>query len=268
MDDFIFKKTVVPGLVTIEDGLSYAYVTSLLFYVLVEWIPDKKREKKALGILKEPLAKIFVLANRIIMLLELSATMQKITDMNHLAIVRDKIYYKSKCDKTMGEGRGAMIPIEDLPSISAVLEDEAKRISSSIVFSDCPVEITDIIGEILSSEVLKKIIDNNEHSSIVLGKYKIANLELFYNELKHMCQVFNEYYDDMNYYYSSPMNESEIPQFNEEMRVQALDFADKTIKSINDGDYVQVSNKSRKTSKKEAKRLRKVMMKIRDMNTE
>lgn len=148
------------------DIFTSAYVTSLLFYIIVDYIPAVKQEETAQKIIAPQLVNIYHYMSEIIAMIEYSANRQEIivTDdyspLDNLqfkngSIFCKKITYKDEIEN--GTTPFSYILSKDCVKFRTLILDVCRDITGTSSFSYCDSQIIHIISTIQLSEFLRII---------------------------------------------------------------------------------------------------------------
>lgn len=177
------------------DIFTSAYVTSLLFYIMVDYIPALKQEETAQKIIAPKLVNLYLYMSEIIAMIEYSSKRQGIVIANdylsldnlkfeNIPIFCKKITYKneSKQDTTPF----SYILPKDCIKFRMLILDVCRDISCTSSFSFCDSSVIHIISNIQLSETLLIIgtIEDYELKS----EQSISNIE-FGNSYKNFLQI-------------------------------------------------------------------------------
>lgn len=186
---FIFdspKGDFFSGVMQMLDIFASAYVTSLIFYLLTEYIPAQKENKKAKEIIAPKLADLYSYISELLAMIEYAAKKEKIfptnniDDMDNLHIDNKTIFCKQK--SFINGIEGGTIPysynlVKDLYQYKSLIMKACSEISCTPSFSYCDNQIVHIISEIQLSELL--FIIQNPNNPMLQLDY----VENFYNGL-------------------------------------------------------------------------------------
>lgn len=153
------------------DIFTSAYVTSLLFYIIVDYIPALKQEETANKIIAPKLVNIYLYMSEIIAMIEYSAKRQEIAITNNYSLL-DNLQFKNIptfCKKTTykNESENGTTPFsfilpKDCSKFTVLILDTCRDISGTPSFSYCDTSIIHIISQIQLSELLRIIGSINE----------------------------------------------------------------------------------------------------------
>ena len=166
---FIFdapKNELSSGIMQLIDIFASAYVTSLVFYILVDYIPAVKQEKKAKEIIAPKLVSLYLYISGILSELEFSAKEKDLLDetnpdkMDDLRITNEIV----KCKQTnftnevsSGTHFYTYNLLEGCHLWRNNILNTCRDISSVTSFSYCDSELIHIISQIQLSELLSKL---------------------------------------------------------------------------------------------------------------
>lgn len=164
---FIFntpKSEFFSGIAQMVDIFASAYVTSLLFYYMVDYLPAVKEEKKAKEIISPKLVSLYLYISELLAMLEYSAEQENllptenVEDMDKLNI-RDKVTLcKRKSFKNEDENGTAAHSynlLKDCNKFRTLILDTCSAISCTPSFSYCGTQVIHLISEIQLSELLR-----------------------------------------------------------------------------------------------------------------
>lgn len=153
------------------DIFTSAYVTSLLFYIIVDYIPAIKQEKNATEIITSKLVDIYLYMSEIIAMIEYSAKRQGIefadnySKLDGLQFKDIPIFCKEKTYKN-GLENGISPYSYNLPKdclkFNSLILNSCRDISDVASFSYCDPSIIHIISRIQLSDLLRIIGTLNE----------------------------------------------------------------------------------------------------------
>lgn len=181
---FIFdkpKSDFLLGIAQIIDIFASAYVTGLLFYFMVDYLPAVKQEKIAKEIIMPKLVSLYLYISEFIAMIEYAAKQENlfktesIDDMDNLNIQDKSIPCKSNNYKN-GSPNGTTLQyynlLTDGDKYRTLILDICTEISSTPSFSYCDTKIINIISRIQLSELLRMF----PRKSDVLQKLDLINV--------------------------------------------------------------------------------------------
>ena len=205
---FIFdapKTEFFSGVAQMVDIFASAYVTSLMFYYMVDYLPTIKEEKKAKKILSPKLVSLYLYISELLAMIEYSAKQEnllqtgKVAEMDNLSI-RDKVIYckrrSFKNDVENGTAPHSYNLLKDCNKYRTLILDTCGAISCTPSFSYCDKQVIHIISEIQLSELLRMLpkpddlmlqLDFLDITYIGLGKG--------YQHLKSVCNELSSFVD-------------------------------------------------------------------------
>ena len=158
---FIFDKPqndFLSGIAQMIDIFSSAYVTSLLFYYMVDFLPAAKQEVKAKEIIAPKLISLYLYISELLAMIEYSAKQENIFQtanpdvMDKLNIQNKPVLCKQKTFKNEQEcGNPAYYSynlLKDCDKYKTLILNTCREISSAPSFSYCDKQIIDIISKI------------------------------------------------------------------------------------------------------------------------
>ena len=160
------KTEFFSGVAQMVDIFASAYVTSLMFYYMVDYLPAIKEEKKAKEILSPKLVSLYLYISELLAMIEYSAKQENllqtgnIADMDNLNI-RDKVVFcKKRSFKNRVENGTAPHSynlLKDCNKYRTLILDTCGAISCTPSFSYCDTQVIHIISEIQLSELLRML---------------------------------------------------------------------------------------------------------------
>lgn len=167
----VFFKSLSP----LIDIFSSAYVTSLIFYIFIEFIPTQDQEKKAKEVIKPHLAEVYSYLDELLAMIRYSAELQKILPSNDITkldklIIKDKEIYckmrKLKDGKDIGVVKYSYNLLTDVDRYRNLILKSCCNITSTHSLSYCDSSLIHTISEIQLSELLKTFPGPND---VLLG---------------------------------------------------------------------------------------------------
>lgn len=160
------KTEFFSGVAQMVDIFASAYVTSLMFYYMVDYLPAMKEEKKAKEILSPKLVSLYLYISELLAMIEYSAKQENllqtgnIADMDNLNI-RDKVVFCKKRSFKNGVETGTAPHsynlLKDCNKYRTLILDTCGAISCTLSFSYCDTQVIHIISEIQLSELLRML---------------------------------------------------------------------------------------------------------------
>lgn len=208
---FIFdapKTEFFSGVAQMIDIFASAYVTSLMFYYMVDYLPAIKQEKKAKEILSPKLVSLYLYISELLAMIEYSAKQENllqtgnIADMDNLNI-RDKVVFCKNCKKRSfkNEVENGTAPhsynlLKDCNKYRTLILDTCGAISCTPSFSYCDTQVIHIISEIQLSELLRMLPKPDDF----MLQFDFANIVYMglgegYQHLKSVCNELSSFVD-------------------------------------------------------------------------
>lgn len=148
------------------DVFASAYVTSLLFYYMVDYCPTIKEEKKAKEIISPKLVNLYLYISELLAMIEYSAKQENLLILDCPAAmdnlnIRDKIVFCKKRSFKDGAENGATPYsynlLKDCNRYRTLILDTCNAISGIPSFSYCDPQVIHIISEIQLSELIRML---------------------------------------------------------------------------------------------------------------
>ena len=202
---FIFDKPqndFFSGIAQIVDIFSSAYVTSLLFYYMVDFLPAVKQEEKAKEVISPKLVSLYLYISELLAMIEFSAKNEKIWEtgkienLDRLKFQDREVLCKRKSFKNSEENGTAPYSynlLKDCDKYRTLILDICNQISSIPSFSYCDTKIINIISEIQLSEILRIL----PHPNDFLLK---LNLDITHLEFGNEYQKLSSLKKTLGYY--------------------------------------------------------------------
>lgn len=205
---FIFdapKTEFFSGVAQMIDIFASAYVTSLMFYYMVDYLPAIKQEKKAKEILSPKLVSLYLYISELLAMIEYSAKQENllqtgnIADMDNLNI-RDKVVFckkrSFKNEVENGTAPHSYNLLKDCNKYRTLILDTCGAISCTPSFSYCDTQVIHIISEIQLSELLRMLPKPDDF----MLQFDFANIVYMglgegYQHLKSVCNELSSFVD-------------------------------------------------------------------------
>lgn len=164
---FVFdmpKSEFFASIAEIVDIFASAYVTSLLFYYMVDFLPKIKQEKKAKDIITPNLVNLFLYLSELLAMIEYSAKQQglfpseDIDNLDKLNIKNEVILCKQK--SYINEIENGIIAysynlLKSGDQFRKLVLDTCRDITATPSFSYCDAQVVHLISEIQLSKLLR-----------------------------------------------------------------------------------------------------------------
>lgn len=165
---FIFdapKSDLFSSIAQMIDIFTSAYVTSLIFYYMVDYLPEVKQEKKAKEIIAPKLVSLYLYISKLLAMIKYAAEQEKLfqtgktEDMDKLSFKNKVILCKQKSFRN--EVENGMTPyyffdlLKDCDHFRTLILNICSEISSTPSFSYCDTQVVHIISKIQLSELLR-----------------------------------------------------------------------------------------------------------------
>lgn len=167
--EFIFdapQSCFFSSIAQMVDTFASAYVTSLMFYYMVDFLPVIKQEKKAKEILAPKLVNLYLYISELLAMIEYSAKQEHLLQTGDIADM-DKLNFRSKdvfCkrksfknEEETGVAAHSYNLLKDCNKYKALILDTCNAISGVPNFSYCDTSVIHIISEIQLSELLLRL---------------------------------------------------------------------------------------------------------------
>lgn len=160
-------------LAKVIDIFTAAYVTSLLFYLIIEYLPADKKRKQAREIIKPHLENIYLYMSELVAIMEYVITKDFLNNSedfynsDKIKIESEEIYCHRICyeEGIEIENCGCTYNVlKDCDKFRRLILDKCQLISSIPVFSYADAEVIQIISEIQLSDLLKLLPRDNPFS--------------------------------------------------------------------------------------------------------
>ena len=198
-------------------NLSYSYIAAFIFYILIEYIPEKIAAQKALNICKADLVDIYLKMSEQIAIVSLycritkpakSITISDLRNMVHYHPEHNHIYYKASCSingvKRNDLTKGVVIFSDDLYNLSQKIVDKINRITKLPTSSNLDLSLLEILSNIASCSFIKKcktfddpVLNNIEHDIHNFDEEFYAFLKLYLALNKYNFDKYTYVYDSL-----------------------------------------------------------------------
>lgn len=202
---FIFdapKSEFFSGIAQMADIFASAYVTSLLFYYMVDYRPSIKQEKKAKEIISPKLVNLYLYISELLAMIEYSAQKQNLyyfEDVNiidKLSITNEEIMCKQKSyrnEKENGTVSYSYNLAQNGDQFRNLILNTCNDISSITSFSFCDIQLINLISEIQLSELLRMWPKPND--PLIQFNAKYIGLGKGYQHLKTVINRLSKFVD-------------------------------------------------------------------------
>lgn len=159
----------------VMDIFTTAYVTSLIFYYFIDYVPAQRNKKKAEEIIKPYLIVISRYMAELIALIEYVISKQHINDLeticdsDKIRIENEEIYCHRICYEDGNEIENNAYPynvIKDCDKLRQLILEQCQRICSVPAFNCCDDSLIQIISEIQLSDLLRILPENKPLSKL------------------------------------------------------------------------------------------------------
>jgi len=221
---FIFDKpgsAFLSGIAQIVDIFASAYVTSLLFYYMVDFLPAIKREKASKEIIDTKLVSIYLYISQLLAMIDYAAEQEKSlpTDsksLNDLSFSNKVIYCKQI---TLKDGvENGTIPyaynlLKDCDKYRTLILNACISLSGIPSFSFCDTEVIDTISAIQLLDMMQTL----PYANDMLLNHNIGfccmSLDVDYNRLSALKEKLGGFVSTKWSYKMIDITESEIQQW-------------------------------------------------------
>lgn len=159
----------------VMDIFTTAYVTSLMFYYFIDYVPAQKNKKKVEEIIKPYLVIISRYMAELIALIEYVISKQHVNDLetiydsDQIRIENEEIYCHRICYEDGNEIENNEYPynvIKDCDKLRQLILEQCQRICSVPAFNCCDDNLIQIISEIQLSDLLRILPENKSLSKL------------------------------------------------------------------------------------------------------
>ncbi len=208
------------------DIFSSAYVTSLLFYYMVNYLPAVKQEKKAQETIAPKLVNLYLYISELLAMIEYSAKKEnllqtgKIDDMDKLHIRDEIVLCKQRSfinEKENGTVAYSYNVLKDCDKFRTLILNICSEISCTPSFSYCDEQIIHIISKIQLSELLRMLPKTDDF----LLKFDFADISYLGlgKEYKQLVSIYKElarFVDTRHAYEMLDISKEEIEKWQKE----------------------------------------------------
>lgn len=231
---FIFdapKSDFFSGMAQMIDIFTSAYVTSLVFYYMVDYLPAIKQEKKAKEIIAPKLVSLYLYIGELLAMIKYAAEQEKLLQTGKLEDM-DKLHFKNKvilCKQKSfkNEVENGTTPysfdlLKDCDNFRTLILNICNEISGTPSFSYCDTQVIHIISEIQLSELLRILPKPNDF----LLQFDFADVSYLglgegYQQLLSIYKELAVFVDTRHSYEMIDISKEEIQEWQEE-QVESL----------------------------------------------
>lgn len=231
---FIFdapKSDFFSGMAQMIDIFTSAYVTSLVFYYMVDYLPAIKQEKKAKEIIAPKLVSLYLYIGELLAMIKYAAEQEKLLqtgkpeDMDKLHFKNKVILCKQKSFKNEVENGTTPYSfdlLKDCDNFRTLILNICNEISGTPSFSYCDTQVIHIISEIQLSELLRILPKPNDF----LLQFDFADVSYLglgegYQQLLSIYKELAVFVDTRHGYEMIDISKEEIQEWQEE-QVESL----------------------------------------------
>lgn len=231
---FIFdapKSDFFSGMAQMIDIFTSAYVTSLVFYYMVDYLPAIKQEKKAKEIIAPKLVSLYLYISELLAMIKYAAEQEKLLqtgkpeDMDKLHFKNKVILCKQKSFKNEVENGTTPYSfdlLKDCDNFRTLILNICNEISGTPSFSYCDTQVIHIISEIQLSELLRILPKPNDF----LLQFDFADVSYLglgegYQQLLSIYKELAVFVDTRHGYEMIDISKEEIQEWQEE-QVESL----------------------------------------------
>ena len=231
---FIFdapKSDFFSGMAQMIDIFTSAYVTSLVFYYMVDYLPAIKQEKKAKEIIAPKLVSLYLYISELLAMIKYAAEQEKLLqtgkpeDMDKLHFKNKVILCKQKSFKNEVENGTTPYSfdlLKDCDNFRTLILNICNEISGTPSFSYCDTQVIHIISEIQLSELLRILPKPNDF----LLQFDFADVSYLglgegYQQLLSLYKELAVFVDTRHGYEMIDISKEEIQEWQEE-QVESL----------------------------------------------
>lgn len=216
------KSELFSAIAPLVDIFTSAYVTSLVFYVFIEYIPALEQEKKAKDVLKPQLVNLYLYISELLAIIEYSAKMQKISTDNNMSeldrlLIKDKEILcnrqTSKNDEIIEKAAYSYNLLKDGNNLRNLALNICKDIAATPSLSYCDSEFIHIISEIQLSELLKMLPKPGDILSKMKFDVSYLGLGESYQKLEVLQNKLRKYVDVRYDYVMLEISKEEIEEW-------------------------------------------------------
>ena len=231
---FIFdapKSDFFSGMAQMIDIFTSAYVTSLVFYYMVDYLPAIKQEKKAKEIIAPKLVSLYLYISELLAMIKYAAEQEKLLqtgkpeDMDKLHFKNKVILCKQKSFKNEVENGTTPYSfdlLKDCDNFRTLILNICNEISGTPSFSYCDTQVIHIISEIQLSELLRILPKPNDFLlQIDFADVSYLGLGEGYQQLLSIYKELAVFVDTRHGYEMIDISKEEIQEWQEE-QVESL----------------------------------------------
>lgn len=149
----IFEAPATPGIATIIDGLAYSYMASVIFFYVVNFLPDIKKRINARNILSPVVKSMQGYLSEILSRLEFVKDKQGVLEYGKINF-NCPIYNVVKFYNGGSETKEYIDLENDIAKYSKLIIDDCERLNNLHVMNDVDYEIKEILARLATSETL------------------------------------------------------------------------------------------------------------------
>ena len=218
---FIFdapKSDFFSGMAQMIDIFTSAYVTSLVFYYMVDYLPAIKQEKKAKEIIAPKLVSLYLYISELLAMIK-PEDMDKLHFKNKVILCKQKSF---KNEVENGTTPYSFDLLKDCDNFRTLILNICNEISGTPSFSYCDTQVIHIISEIQLSELLRILPKPNDF----LLQFDFADVSYLglgegYQQLLSIYKELAVFVDTRHGYEMIDISKEEIQEWQEE-QVESL----------------------------------------------
>lgn len=194
----IFEAPTTPGIATIIDGLAYSYMASVIFFYVVNFLPDLKKRINARNILSPVVKSMQGYLSEILSRLEFVKAKQGVLEYGKINF-NCPIYNVVKSYNGGSETKEYLDLKKDIAKYSKLIIDDCERLNNLHVMNDVDYEIKEILARLATSETLHYTLTSTVSVCTKVSIIEIMGIEEAVTLLKEAKQIFDKYYGCKSY---------------------------------------------------------------------
>lgn len=207
------------------ENLSLAYVASIIFYIIIDYIPKQKMEIKAFNIIKSDLVSLYLYMSEIISSLNTALVLNKdikditlddVKKLDEFKLRNEPVYYFTTSfinGENKGTGHGYFNYYIDTPKYTKLINDKLDKIKKMPCAINVEFKLLEVLSAIESNHFINQVLEfKNESLSNDICIVRMNFGKNYYDFIQSYIEL-DLFPFDKHTYHKIPMSESETKEY-------------------------------------------------------
>lgn len=207
--ELLYKPTT-RGITAVLDGLAFSYIVSVIFYFIVNFLPEQKRKKETHLVIKPVILNLHLYITELVGILDIAKATQGVARYDDIVYGKGPVYFW-QCMSDGSRAKMSSVPEEDCIKYGTLIIRCCEHLMSIPNYAYVESELNVAISKIYTCEDLHFTMTSEMP---MLGLHKKGGIDNTVTIMKECVNAINRLYTTVQYRFEM-MDDNDIKEYKE-----------------------------------------------------